>query len=97
MYKKFRGETEGARVYGYYYVDSDGLPTIIDEDGAEFEVMESSVVQQVGYDKLGNELYEGDIVLDSDNMEYVVGLAMDYEIYFKDKSKEFVLKGAKIR
>lgn len=63
---KFRGRWLGTDelVYGSYchmfYCDVGVIHTITDEGGEEFTVDPESVVQLVGFDCDGNEVYEGD-------------------------------------
>lgn len=83
---KFRGRTlEGALVYGNYWEDEE-IATIDNE-----LVDKESVAQLVGHDREGNELYDGDIVKDYSGDKYQVSWKMDWELYFGDKSKEFIL------
>lgn len=60
---KFRGRgiETGRVVHGYFFVDRCGQPCIATNRTAAYEVDPDSVAQLVGYDKDGNEVYEGDI------------------------------------
>lgn len=73
---KFRGRWlgTGELVYGSYcrmfYCDVGAIHTITDEGGEEFTVEPESVVQLVGYDRDGNEIYEGDTVVGQRGFEF---------------------------
>ena len=60
---KFRGTTiVGDKfVYGNVIIGKGGLATIVNDDG-NFDVVLNTVVQLVGYDSEGTEVYEGDII-----------------------------------
>ena len=66
---KFRGTTPNNElVFGKYLTcthNSEGEDTVLwigDEDNGYHIVMDDSLVQLVGYDAEGNEVYEGDII-----------------------------------
>lgn len=101
MKKKFRGIYIGRKeyIYGYgFYVAADGEVYIYDEETEEWlEVIPMSLVQLVGYDCDGTELYENDLVTGPNEFDYKVLLKMDYELYsgndkfisqFKKKNEE---------
>ena len=77
---KFRGKRSdnGEFVFGSYCYEDYGkrdarlgiLHAIIDEGGEEFIVDADTIAQFVGYDKDGNEVYEGDIVWNPGIMSY---------------------------
>lgn len=76
---KFRGKcANGEFVFGSYccevYCDIAKLHVIIDERGEEFSIDLNSVAQLVGYDANGNEVYEGDKLVDTGGNEHVAWL-----------------------
>lgn len=56
---KFRGKSVIGEVYGYF-AKREGKAYIINDIGTWVSVDEDSVVQLIGYDADGNEIYEGD-------------------------------------
>lgn len=56
---KFRGESAIGTVYGYF-VKRDGKAYIANDVGSMVTVEEESVKQLCGYNKNGEEVYEGD-------------------------------------
>ena len=75
---KFRGKgtNTGKWYYGYYYEDN-GISVILRVDGENLyhtKVIPDSVQQFIGYDKNGNEIYDGDLVIDSDGYEHFANL-----------------------
>ena len=72
---KFRGTTfQGDVVHGYFVPQCprSSLPGIVDCDEILRVVDPDSVAQLVGYDKHGNEVYEGDWCIDADGSEFKV-------------------------
>lgn len=56
---KFRGKSAIGKIYGYY-VEREGKAYIVNDVGSYVSVDKDSVVQLIGYDADGNEIYEGD-------------------------------------
>ena len=56
---KFRGRDIAGTMRFGHYVTLDDYP-FIKQDGCYYEVYPDSVAQLVGYDSAGNEVYEGD-------------------------------------
>lgn len=81
---KFRGRDLVGKMRFGHYATTGGYPYII-EDVVWFEVEPDSVAQFVGYDCNGREVYEGDIIIDSDGNELP---AMLFAIQFDGKLKE---------
>ena len=78
---KFRGTTpDNELVFGKYLTcthNSEGEDTVLwigDEDNGYHIVMDDSIVQLVGYDAEGNEVYEGDVLVDWADEEYTATL-----------------------
>ena len=93
MQKKFRGKSfaNDDYVYGGFYQDDSGDFFIRVDDKKTVEIRRESLSQLCGYDKEGNELYEGDIVADG-NDDFKICLKMDWEYYSPGREKNFVLK-----
>ena len=70
---KFRGKHFLNYVYGYYVESNwdDGTRKcfIFDDDGNSWQIYAGSAEQLVGYDADGNEVYEGDGVIDIEDGE----------------------------
>jgi len=71
---KFRGRDifTGELHYGFYRTDEDGANILEDRHG--YLVEPDSVAQLVGYDRDGNEIYEGDVVISEYGDEVVARL-----------------------
>ena len=75
---KFRGKSlrSGEKVFGSLVVSKlrdenyKEIAQIIDENGKIFEVDKDSVMQLVGYDADGNEVYETDMLVDNYGEEF---------------------------
>ena len=99
---KFRGITEDGK-----YIFSDSIQFNVDGKGREFcrlkdefgnwlFVDPESVVQFIGYDADGNEIYEGDSLIDSDGFEHFAPLGTMFEGNFYwvgEKILNYKLKG----
>lgn len=73
---KFRGRTfNGKFVFGdLIHMTGGRIGIIFDKRVAAVEVVPDSVAQLVGHDVNGNEVYEGDVLLDSNGVEYTARL-----------------------
>ena len=61
---KFRGKDKNGYLFGSHHILKDGSHVIIDEGSWYYgRVYPDTVAQLVGYDKDGNEVYEGDILI----------------------------------
>ena len=81
---KFRGrDLVGKKRFGHY-VTTGGRPYIIEEH-VWCEVDHDSIVQIVGYDEAGNDVYEGDVLVDKNGNEMP---AMLFALQFDGKLKE---------
>lgn len=61
---KFRGKDKNGYLFGSHHILKDGSHVIIDEGSWYYgRVYPDTIVQLVGYDKDGNEIYEGDILI----------------------------------
>lgn len=70
---KFRGrhvEYHDEIYYGFYVMDARGNHFIIDSNNIMHIVDPESVAQLVGHDSNGNEVYEGDVLLDELDCEW---------------------------
>ena len=70
---KFRGrhvEYHDEIYYGFYEMDARGNHFIIDSNNIMHIVDPESVAQLVGHDSNGNEVYEGDVLLDELDCEW---------------------------
>ena len=71
---KFRGrhvEYHDEIYYGFYEMDARGNHFIIDSNNIMHIVEPESVAQFVGHDSNGNEVYEGDVLTDSQGNTYI--------------------------
>ena len=70
---KFRGRDLAGKMRFGHYAITGGRPYIIEEH-VWCEVYPDSVVQLVGYDADGREVYEGDTLVDADGNKHVARL-----------------------
>lgn len=92
---KFRGISTktGKFVYGYYVPQCpmSSFPGIVDGNDLIHEVKHDSIAQLVGYDKDGQEVYEGDTVyLGGKDYKFCVTISTSRNIVAKSTLKENV-------
>ena len=101
---KFRGKglKDKKLYYGSYVhtMSQSSFPAILDNGGFYNEVDPDSIAQFVGYDVDGNEVYEGDKLVDSKDNEFIAELwAMGTNALDADSLEngifKFKLKGAR--
>ena len=68
---KFRGKTLGDELFFGDLIQSNGEPSIFDGTHRKY-VKPESVAQLVGYDADGNEVYDDDVLVDEDGIEWVI-------------------------
>lgn len=88
---KFRGMTRrGQLVYGDLIHEFAGSVRIQTADGDNYYVDAESVAQLVGFDNRGEEVYEGDVLIDEYEQEHIAEIS-DRPRFIQRK----VLKGEK--
>lgn len=102
-YAKFRGKTVAGKkfVYGGYFYDFIKKHHYIIalgnkfKDFCLFEVFPNSIAQLVYINSDGQEIYEGDVVVDKDGNEYIANLMSiaDGEIDFYSFEDEYAIDG----
>lgn len=97
-YAKFRGKTvdgENTVYGGYFYDPVVKRHYIIESDFEPIEVKLDSIAQLVYINSDGQEIYEGDVVVDKDGNEYIANLMSiaDGEIDFYSFEDEYAIDG----
>ena len=91
---KFRGKDKNGYLFGSHHILKDGSHVIIDEGSWYYgRVYSDTIVQLVGYDIDGNEVYEGNVIFDAEhndtlNAELYPSVHLQYYQVIKEDNNE---------